>query len=32
VTAKKNSSAARVAQPYVITVDPNGSFTKTNQP
>lgn len=29
---KNKSNAARVAQPYVITVGPDGSFTKTNQP
>jgi hypothetical protein len=29
---KKKGNAVRVAQPYVITVGPNGSFTKTNQP
>jgi soluble lytic murein transglycosylase-like protein len=30
--AKKKANAVHDAQPYIINVDPDGSFTKTNQP
>jgi hypothetical protein len=29
---KKNPNAPRVAQPYIINVDPDGTFTKSTQP
>jgi soluble lytic murein transglycosylase-like protein len=32
VTTKSNGRTVKVAQPYIITIDPNGSFTKSTGP